>query len=216
MFVVSAVAIASASAALPEFESTFPKHFVALQTTNGFLETKAGRTVECKHGSALGLINSAKDLLVNGIIYTECKSTAFGGGVCLSTGAPEGEIKTNRLLGLLGYIAKPNVGILFEPDNAPDFATFHCKTLLGTESLLVRGTVICPLSPVNTTTDKYTLDCKMKAGEKGVQEPLSFEGAGTTDTLMTEGKGPENFAFEQSGVSASSEVLTLGTTKINA
>jgi hypothetical protein len=212
MFVVSAMAIASASAALPEFESPFPKHFVALQLGTGLLETRAGRTLECTHQSALGFINSEKDILINSLIYTGCASTAFGGGKCQS-GATEGEIKTSPLLGLLGYVSKPNVGLLLEPDNAPDFVTFNCKTILGTESLLIKGTVICPLSPVNTTTDKYHLNCQQTAG---VQNPLSFEGLGTKDFLMTEGKGPENFGSEQSGIRALFDVLTLGVAKINA
>lgn len=214
MLVVSAVGIASASAALPEFGGPFPTHFVAKQLGSGKLETIKGRTVECSGGSALGFINSAKDLLVNGIIYTGCAGQGFGQGKCQS-GSTEGEIKTNPLLGLLGYIklAPNQVGILFEPDNSPDFASFNCKTLIGTETLLVKGTVICPLSPINEVTEKYHLVCNQTAG---IQNPLSFEGAGTTDTLMTEGKGPEPFAFEQSAVQALSDILTLSLTEIVA
>jgi hypothetical protein len=217
MLVMSAIAVASAAAALPEFEGPFPKHFVGLQLNVGGvgkLETVGGNTVECKHGRVLGFINSAKDLLVSGsgILFTGCEGAGFGQGKC-QTGATEGEITTSQLLGLLGYVGNPNVGILFEPDNAPDFATFKCHTLLGDETLLVRGTVICPLSPVNVSTDKFHLVCNQT---KGVQNPLSFDGAGTKDILETEGKGPMNFGFEQSGIKTLFDVLTLGLAKINA
>ena len=197
------------------FEGTFPLHFVALQLGTSKLETVGGNTVECKHGRALGFINSAKDALVNGgMTFLGCQGTGFGQGKCQS-GATEGEITTSQLLGLVGYVntAKTEVGFLFEPDNAPDFATFKCKTILEDETLLVKGTFICPLSPVNTTTDNYHLVCNQT---KGVQNPLSFDGAGTTDTLMTEGKGPTIFAFEQSGIQTLFDVLTLGLAKINA
>jgi hypothetical protein len=216
MLVVSAAAVASASAALPEFEGPFPKHFVASQLKTGKLETVGGNTVECSGGSALGFIRSEKDLLVSGsgITYTGCAGAGFGQGKCQST-STEGEITTSQLLGLLGYINKAakEVGILFEPDNAaPDFSTFKCKTILGEETLLVKGTVVCPITPVNTATDSYALNCNQ---EKGVQKPLGFEGA-TGDTLMTEGKGPKPFAFEQSAIETKFDVLTLGVAKIIA
>jgi hypothetical protein len=198
------------------FEGTFPLHFVATQLGTGTLETVGGNTVSCTGGQALGFINSAQDLLVggSGITFTGCAALGFGQGKCQS-GATEGEVTTSRLLGLLGYISKATkeVGVLFEPDNASDFATFKCNTLLGAETLLVKGTAICPLSPVNTTTDSYRLVCNQT---KGVQTPLSFEGAETKDTLETEGTGPKPFAFEQSGIQTSFDVLTLGLTKINA
>jgi hypothetical protein len=197
---------ALASAALPEFDGPFPTHFVATQLGAGELNTVGGRDIKCSGGSALGFIDGPKDVLVSGgIIYKGCESTKFGGKKCQNT-ATEGEIKTNPLLGLLGYVTKPNVGLLFEPSGAANFATFKCKTILTEESLSVRGTVICPLSAVNTKTEKFVLTCKQT---KGVQEPLSFEGAATKDTLETEGSGLENFAFEQSGVSATSDILTL-------
>jgi hypothetical protein len=212
---LGAVAATTASAALPEFEGPFPKHFVATQLGAGFLETVGGNTVECSGGStALGFIRSEKDLLVSGgIAIRGCGGAGFGQGKC-QTGATEGEIITLQVLGLLGYINKAakEVGVLFEPDNAPDFTTFKCKTILGEETLLIKGTIVCPLSPVNTETESYKLICSQT---KGVQKPLGFEG-GTGDTLMIEGKGPKPFAFEQAGIQTTFDVLTLGQAKINA
>lgn len=223
-FALAAVASSSASAACgdagtkPCFHGPYPNHFVATQLGTGLLETVGTgktRTVECKGGSALGFIRSEKDVLISsGIIYTGCKSTTFG-AECNSAGAANGEIKTLPVLGLLGYINKnavpPEVGLLFEPDNGgTHFATFTCTAF---QTLKVSGTVICHLSPVNNTpTEKFHLLCEQT---KGVQNPLSFEGAGTTDTLMTKGEGLENFN-EQSGVRALSDVLTLSLTLILA
>lgn len=213
MLVVSSIAAASALAALPEFEGPFPIHFTALQLGEGELITLAGRDIKCKHGSALGFIKSAKDALVNGIVYTGCKSTKFGAGECQS-GATKGEIVTLPLLGLLGYTNKAakEVGLLFELDGGAGthFASFECEALIK-EKVTVTGTVICKLSPVNTVTKDYHLLCKQT---NGVQEPLSFEG-GPKDFLTTKGSGLENFT-EQSGVTALSDILTLTLTLILA
>jgi hypothetical protein len=213
MLVVSSIAAASALAALPEFEGPFPIHFTALQLGTGVLATIGTgkvRTVECKHGSALGFIQGPKDALVNSIIYKECKSTTFGAN-CNSAGAAAGEIVTLPLLGLLGYInkAKPLVGLLFEPHSGGNhFASFECT---GLQKLTVTGRVICDLSPVNIITKDYHLNCVAK---NGIQEPLSFEG-GPKNFLTTQGSGLENFT-EQSGVTALSDVLTLTLTLILA
>jgi hypothetical protein len=215
VFVMSAVAVGSASAVLPEFHGPFPNHFTALQLTTGVLETVKGRTVECNHGSALGFVKSGKDVLVNGIIYTGCKSTAFGAGKCQNAGAPKGEITTLPLLGLLGYIKASThlVGLLLERDGGTNhFASFECEAVIK-EKVTVRGTVICELSPVNVATNEYHLECKQT---KGAQAVLTFEGAGTKDILETKGEGLETFGFEQSGVTALSDVFTEKLTEILA
>lgn len=215
VFALGAVAVTSASAALPEFDGPFPIHFTALQLGVGIVETVGKRTIECTHSSALGFINGPKDVLVNSSIITGCKSTTFGAGKC-QNGATKGEIKTLAFLGLLGYITASTklVGLLFESyGSINNIASFECETLLGSEKLTVKGTVICHLSPTNVTTKNYHLECKQK---NGVQEPLSFDGVGTKDLLLLEGQGPENFAFEQLGVSGLSDILTLTSTKINA
>jgi hypothetical protein len=221
MFALAAVASSSASAAcggnpLPCFHGPYPIHFTATQLGKGLLETVGKNTVECTGGSALGFVNGPKDVLVNSIIYTGCKSASFG-VECKTAGAAAGEITTLALLGLLGYTNKTakEVGLLFELDggNGTHFASFQCETF-PKEKLTVTGTVICKISPVNTLTPtkNYHLLCKQT---NGVQEPLSFDGLGTKDTLMTKGEGLLNFN-EQSGVSALSDVLTLTLTLILA
>jgi hypothetical protein len=216
VFALAAAASSSASAAcngsaLPCFHGPYPIHFTALQLGVGTLKTVAGRTVECQHGSALGFVQSAKDVLVNGITYKTCKSTGFGGEACQSAGAASGEIVTLPLLGLLGYITKvpPLVGILFEPHGSINhFASFECSAFGFKEKLTVKGTLICDLTSAapNMSTDKYHLNCKQT---NGMSEPLTFEGLGTKDHLTTEGAGAEPFAAEESGVTALSDVLTL-------
>jgi hypothetical protein len=218
MLVVSAVVVASASAALPEFEGPFPNAFHAEQLNAGKLETVSGKTVECTGGLATGVVKSEKDVLINGILYTGCKSTTFGGLKCQTAGHAEGDITTVPLLGLLGYIKKPattEVGLLFEPENGVVFASFECKTFFNPVSVTVRGTVICHLEPINVKTKNYTLSCKLKAGEKGVQNPSSFEGL-PKDLLSTQGTGQEVFGPEDSGVEALSDIETEKETKINA
>ena len=216
MFAMSAIAIASASAALPEFDGPFPNQFTGTQIGEGKLETLGGRTVACTGGSASGTIQAAKHLLVKGILYTGCKSTTFGAGKC-QNGSTEGDIITLPLLGLLGYIkltTPKEAGVLFEPDNGIDhFASFKCKTLIGEETITVKGTTICHISPINTKGTKYTLECKET---NGMQEPSLFDGATADDKLLTKGEGPENFGFEESAVSSTTEVITKEATLILA
>jgi hypothetical protein len=219
VFVLAAAASSSASAcnasSLPCFHGPYPIHFTTLQLKVSTFLTVGGRAVECSGGSSLGFILSLKDIIINGVIYTGCISTNFGGGKCQS-GAVKGEIKTLSLLGLPGYInqATKLVGLLFEPGGSINhFASFECETLFGAEHLTVRGTRICDLSPVNTHGKKFHIVCEQK---NGVQEPLSFGGLGTKDTLETKGEGPENFGFEQSGVSELYDILTLTLTLLLA
>lgn len=212
VFAVGAVAVASASAVLPEFEGPFPNGFTAKELGVGKVETVAGRTVECGEAETSGSINAPKDALVKAILFKKCKSTAFGAGNCQTAGHAEGDVTTTALLALLGYITKPKVGLLFEPESGVNFATFVCKTILGNENLTVKGTVICELTPVNTKGKSFVLTCKQT---KGVQSPTSFEG-GPKDTLMMEGSGPENFAFEQFGGESLSDITTERETQIKA
>jgi hypothetical protein len=219
----SALASATASAELPEFEAPFPNTFTGKQEGVGKLETKAKRTVECSGGSSEGgSITAAKTVTIKAIIFTGCKSTTFGAGKCQNT-ATEGEIKTTELSGEPVYIskAKKEVAQNLKPTSAALFAEFKCKTLLGEETLKVRpsganGGVICGTTPVNTKTTKLKLECKEKGG---VQEPTELEngkGEKFKSFLETEGKGPENFAFEQSGNNSTSAITTIKETTLKA
>lgn len=220
VFVLAAAASSSASACnatlRPCFHGPYPNHFVTLQLNVSTLQTVGGREIECSASSSLGHILSLKVFVIlNGVISTGCQSTQFGGGKCQS-GAVKGEIKTLPLVGLLGYIDKASklVGLLFEPNNNVNhLASFECETLLGAEHLTVRGTVIFALSPVNLLTKEFHITGIEK---NGAQEPLSFEGLGTRDTLEIKGEGPENFGFEQSGLLGLYDILTLKPTTILA
>jgi hypothetical protein len=212
---LGAVMVALASAALPEFVGPFPNHFTVKQLGIGLVETVGKRTIKCTGSLASGDITGPKDILISSIISTGCASTSFGAGKCQS-GATQGEIKSLGVLGLLGYITISTklVGLLFEPDGGINhLASFECETLIGAEKLIVKGTVICDLNLINVRTAKYHLFCNQ---EKGIQKPLGFEGTGTVDTLLMEGRGPENFLFEQFGVKALSDVLTVLETEILA
>jgi hypothetical protein len=187
---MTAVATATASAALPEFSKTGAT--VTGKAVGGTtLETKKGTKVTCTGGTtSAGTVASEKTITKSKITFTGCKSSGFA---CTTEKAKEGELITNAVVGKLGYInaAKKEVGLLIAPEaEGGNFITFNCVgSLIKT---VVTGSVICPIGKVNTLTTTFTLACKQT---KGIQSVLKFEG------------GPENFlktsinggAAEQSG-----------------
>jgi hypothetical protein len=166
-------------------------------------------------------VTTAKEVTVNTVVFTGCKSTAFGGKECQNENPTTkkvvaGEIITNPLKGELDYPAgtktKHNqAAIDLSPakltGGEPIFVVFKCKTLLKEETVTVRGSVICPIETVNTAKQKhFTLSCKGKAG---VQEPVELEteaGKPTKDILETKGEGQEVFAYAQSAEIATFEI----------
>ena len=177
---MSAVAAASASAALPEFSKTKVK--VTGKSGAGTLETVTGTKVTCTGGTSSGEITAEKTVSKTLVIFTGCASSGFK---CSTSGAASGELKTKELTGTLGYLTKSTkeVGLDLKPASGTEFIEFECAG--GIVKVKVTGSVICPLTPVNTSTTTFTLTCKQKAG---VQEFKKFEG-GEEDVLKTSKNG---------------------------
>ncbi len=203
VFAFGALAAASASAALPEFEGPFPNTFTS-KSGAGKLQTVGGQEVTCTADSNTGSITGAKTDTAN-VTFTGCESVTLK-AKCQS-GANEGEIKTVELSSTLGYISKAakTVGIDLKPKAGELFASFEC----GGVKIEVKGSVIGALTPINTKTKSFKLKFKETAGK---QEVTKLEGE-PTDVLMTSIAGG---AFEESGESTEDTLTTAKATTVKA
>lgn len=185
----------------------------------GKLETKntAHPPVECESNKATGEITGERTSTAT-VTFEKC--TAKKSGVtltCTTSGQASGNI-SSKLDGELVYTSEAlkTVGILFTPAET-EFANFKCEgsSILGKveEAIKVKGSVICPITPTNTLTSTFTLDCDKAAGA-GAEEPEEYEEGGTkhSTSLETEGvgkgTGSETWSYEKSSEEAESTLTT--------
>ncbi len=133
--------------------------------------------ITCSASSLSGTLTSPTTGAGIRVKFTGCE---VDGEKCKSSGAATGEIVTNALDGEVGYVdaAKTEVGIDSKGESSIYEAEFSC----GIEDLVVKGSVIGLVSPVNTltTTGEFTFE------RLGTTQLLTkFEG-GLPDTLITE------------------------------
>jgi len=225
MFVVSMVASATASAALPEFvqcrnvgagngnwkdsQCSKPEVGGEWATRKGgevgaetFSSTSGAGTLEprgplagkitCTSDTDEGQITGPKEVGSVFIHFHGCVSSKTG-KECETAGAGAGQINTNSVKGVLGFIKAPTeVGLRLEPTVAGGlFAEFSCSGI----TVKVQGKVIGVATPLNTMSTSGKLVYKQT---KGSQEPLKFEG-GAEEVLES------NFGlgFEKSGIETS-------------
>jgi hypothetical protein len=178
------------------------------------LETKAGHKVECKSLTNKGEITGPKTDKVT-ITFDECTTEK---DPCQS-GATAGVIEFKALSKLV-YIkraAPKEVGIVLEPEVAGGlFVEFKCNTPIIKETIKVKGSVIAPITPINTWVvppSEFALTYSQAAG---IQKPTEYEeenpaGSGTfvkvKDILETKGEGLIAFGYEQSGQSVVDDLL---------
>jgi len=159
---VSAVAVGSASASLPEFKAAaFPVTFTSASALP--LEptlTTLANVIKCKMSTDKGEITVGGTKLVGKIIvtYTECTITISGMAVgCKTAGQTGNTIVTQPLMGELGYINKaiPTVGILFHPETPGTvlFAEFACSIV----TVKVTGSLVGLASPINVSQSTSTI-----------------------------------------------------------
>ncbi len=197
VFAMSAVVVSAASAALPE-QLPATGTFSGTSGASTF-ETKSGEKVKCTSDAITGEITGAKTSKSK-ITFKGCEAFGFK---CNSSGAASGEIVLN-VTGELVYIMKATkeVGLL---NTLTAELTIKCSAF---QTLKVKGSTLCPITPVNVKTTKYTVACKET---KGVQEPVNYEPASAlvkAPITETKGEGLKNFAFEQSALSGT-DTLTL-------
>jgi hypothetical protein len=198
VFAMSAIASATASAALPE-QSPATGKFTGTSGASTF-ETKSGEKVTCKEDKISGESTSVKTS-TSKITFKGCE--AFG-LKCNSSGAGSGEIVLN-VTGLLVYISETEkkVGLI---NTLTAELTIKCTAF---QTLKVKGSTLCPITPVNTKTKTYSVVC---TEVKGVQQPTEYfnEKKEKVKAPITEtkGEGLKSFAFEQSGL-AGTDSLTF-------
>ena len=231
-FLVSAVAVATASASTPGFIFSGTARGFSSKSGAGKLVTKIGAEVKCTLDTDSGEINGAsgtdkvKNVLV---VFSGCTAVISGNTLkCNSEGQPAETIKTNQLEGQLGYIneAGKKVGLVLKAEAEKGlFATFTCGTGVLETKIKVRGAgetagMIGEITPVNTPINPgghFTLNYTQKAGELWRQVPNELKVLGTLITgLLLEAKIGGGGAWEFSGLETSDEVFPLITTTISA
>jgi hypothetical protein len=129
VLVLGAIASASASAALPEFQhggKTLEKA-VKLSANSGWgsIESTGGVSLKCEGESLAGETHGAKEVANVVIKFFGCGWTVLGQHtICTSPGAKVGEVVTAQLLGRLGYLSKESkwVGLLLQPSKGEQIA----------------------------------------------------------------------------------------------
>jgi hypothetical protein len=204
VFAMSAIASATASAktTMPEIvnskgETPVKKGFTST-SPESTLETVGGHFVKCKADTVKGkLTGPSSD--ESEIKFTACSTTL---GLKCSTGSTSGEIvlKVNSELVWLNKSEESEPG---EDLSLPSELTIKCSSL---ETLKVKGSTICAISPFKSLSTSGTITCKQTSGK---QEHTTFFLGGTEekDTTESEGSGLVSFKFEQSGLS-STDTLT--------
>jgi hypothetical protein len=197
-----AVGAGSAAAAPPEFSPPYPNPFTSTSKAT-VLETVGKKRLTCKADTNKGEITGPSTALVK-ISFTGCTSPAAPGVPCQSPNGAPGEIVTEQLLGMPGYIRlepTKEVGVdLSNPTGGPMFA-FFCGAAVSGE---VRGSVIGKITPINKLIKPGSHAVLKFAQKAGHQIPMMFLG-GPIDVPLTKfGAGP----LEESGLS-SIDILTF-------
>jgi hypothetical protein len=195
----SAVTVASASAALPEFVPKAGKTFPILfdfSSGKGRLVPKSTLlpTIECTTDLGEGDILGVMLVRINMLTFHGCvvQGTTHP---CTTPGSPTGLILAVKLLGDLGYIKKngeggKETGIIFKPETGTLFSEFKCE---GVEANVEVGGEIIGLvtSKLNefSKTAELTFALTAKRGEQaqetiellsGLPEPLFMTGVHLT------------------------------------
>jgi hypothetical protein len=180
VFAMSVVTSATASAALPEFETSgvcekgpvakkwhfetsacttvsagntgeFGQTTFTATSGTGKLVTKAGRTIECTSDSNWGELSEPKSDRVR-VTFSGCKSATFG-VACNTAGAASGVIETKPLKSTLVYINEkvtPKTVGDLLEPESGNFAEIKCSL----EEIIVKGSVIGKIPAENAGKEK--------------------------------------------------------------
>jgi hypothetical protein len=226
VFAMSAVAVSSASAALPEFVPANGKFPVAAKFTSGpgTLETVGGHVVKCTLDSGTGSIASAK--LIDGIVikFTKCTTTVplLGAIPCKTAGAAAEEIVTEKLTAKPVYDNTGKTAVALLVANEKEgvtglYASFVCEKSIVKETIKVRGSTLILISPLNKEAKLFPTSAKQTKGKP--EDSSSWNEAGTelvTNTTETKGEGTEAFGYEESAAEGTGDLLTETNITISA
>jgi hypothetical protein len=206
--VVGAVGTATASAktTMPEIvnkegKSPTKTEFKAKSGASEF-ETTNKHVIKCKEDTVSGkLIPPSAD--ESTITFTGCSTTVVITLKCNSEGAKEGEIVL-KVSSELVWLNKSEESEPGEDLALPESGlTIKCTS---SETLHVKGSTVCPISPFKTLSTTGTITCEQS---KGVQKFTKYflGGSEITDDTETEGKGLIEFGYVGSGLK-STDTLT--------
>jgi hypothetical protein len=208
MACVALAATASSALALP----TFLPGSGNLTIKSGEGKLVAGsNTVVCKSDTGSGKLTS-ETLGTFTVLFENCKSTGFIEGTC--TGLSDtiaGHITVSGTFHLR-YIKKTepkSVGILFL---IPE-VHFSCEAFGIKLLALVRGTLVCPITPINKTvktTEHYTVKCEKPNPTKVFNEAGTAEESAGLESSFNGG------AFEKGEEVTTEEVSDSVESKIDA
>lgn len=235
-FLVSAVAVATASATGPVFLFSGSAKGFSSASKEGTLVQKAsaiseenGAEVKCTLDTDLGEIEGGTDTdKVRNVLVAFSGCSAKVGietFTCTTAGQVSGVIKTNQLEGQLGYIneSAKTVGLVLKPQSpATLFAEFECTKGANAVAIKVRGEIIGKMTPVNELVNPgghFTLTYATNGTKKWIQEPNELKVLGTTQTgLLLESSISKvaGGAFLFSAIKTTDEVFPLQSTEIMA
>ncbi len=218
---LGALAVASASAALPELvnsrgEALVKRHITSTHKagTPIVLETVSHTALVCSGISDVGEVSGRKRLVNVAATFTGCEEPSLK-YECKTSGAHAGELRTTTLEGELGYVSKEakTVGLELWPSSRKpgerekhEFnqalvgPEFYCGSLGKNE---IKGAVVGQMAPTNTLiTPPATLAASYVQirGAQGVTKLDGVEG-GVAATLQLSFDGG---AFEPLGLEATS------------
>jgi hypothetical protein len=150
----------------------------------------SGATVTCRSSIVTGEYTGTKTLAASAT-FKGCKSVA-GKGACQSSGAKPGEIVADGLTGGLGFIQDERtesgllVSVGVDLGREPSLLSASCNGV--SEELVVKGSVIAPISKIDGMTRTFSLPYAASAGK---QSPEQFEGSPNDTLTGTLGAGTE-------------------------
>lgn len=213
-------AVASASAALPEFQQGGK----ALEKTVKLTGKGSGMTFgsknhdawSCAGSSLTGETSGSSDVANVVVKLTGCKVGLTRQGYCTSPGAELDEMITTQLSGRLGYTYKKTTtqaGLLLEPPTGKLIA--ECADQEKTPTVELRGSVIGGLTPINKETTKFTLEYFAGGIPAPYEQTLThFEGEEVIHTLETAVLASKT--FYQTGIKSTIEITTAEALEIKA
>jgi hypothetical protein len=177
---------------LPEFSEGKPGYHIGVLSNNesGVSWSGSGSGFNCNSDHAEGAITGRKAISNATMVFQRCKIEQHE---CHNTKEVTEEIKTTALEGKLVYLSKTakTVAILFKPVSGTTVATkVKCGILEGE----VTGTILMPITPLNTLTEVFAMHGNGGAEtyENELGEKLSAQ---MKSTLFSKELAPINWEF---------------------
>jgi hypothetical protein len=196
----SALAVSSASAALPSF---LPEKGITLSGTNTatvVLETLGGTSVACAANSASASITGPQSGTFS-VVFEKCKSKGFIEATC--TGLSDTTTGNITVSGNID-LRRKSIGGLAVILFLPGTVHFSCSIVL----ISVTGKVACLISPENTDVKppaQFTITCELNKGDAII---TSVTNAAETGTEAVELKTSINEGTPESSGQLAVEKLT--------